>query len=414
MLNLKITNSNGSLPFYTPVFRIYKDTITESENLPSVIRNGNNPFAFYFSYYPNPTGNSYTNNHILGQTDNNDFDQYAIYFVLSFNQLINWTQLDIMNLGGVNYFSMNFEVVPNVFYYNSGPNNFVTCLRQAVTSSPTPLVPPYSFTYNYYDSSGNIKNPFQPGNTATSCFASGLVQGQQTNADNAPGISPPADITFERLPVSFANAESGLGVYRPSKNNSTPWDDCFVTNLCAPTYLYIQMQGFSSLKYGMITIKTPDVYIGTECVDFYKYDVLYYSVSCILDHTNPNVNNLLLPFWTVNGRMLSGIKTKDGYAYIVWAPHDEVVYRKANPQPGDIVTKDYEPPIVTTKDGNYAYLLQQSDYYYNFRFQEANPNWEGNPVNAQCYNSDTTNQPISNQLGTWCPQVQGSINNIFF
>ena len=73
------------------------------------------------------------------------------------------------------------------------------------------------------------------------------------------------------------------------------------------------------------------------------------------------------------------------YAYVVWAPHDVVVDRKANAHSTDIVTKDYEPPIVITKDGHPAFLMQQSDHYFSFRFQQANPSWAGNPIKAPCY-----------------------------
>ncbi len=420
MLSLNITNGDSRLRFYTPIFRIYKDTITESANLPTVVGDMTGPFNVYFTYNDNLTNdNSYAKQPYRGQTSSNDFDQYALYYVgvdTAFT-FMHWGQLDVTNLGGANYFSMNWLPTVTGDYSYTAPNDFFTCIRQHVTQTPTANAVPYSLAFDYVDDTGSVSNPFALGNRATACYDSNWTDDQsEGDTGSADAGAEAGALAHTRSRVSMAATQSQLGVYRPSKDVSGPFDDCFKSGNCAPTYLYVPMNGEAqkSLKYGIFRIKTPTVYIGDECVDTGEYDVQYYSLSCILDTEGDDhkADSKLLPYWTVNGRMLSNINTPQGYAYVVWAPHDEVVARKANPQPGDIVTKEYEPAIVTTKAGHHAYLLQQSDYYYNFRFQEANPNWEGNPVNAPC--TVEMGQPITDELGDWCPVVTASTDTPFF
>jgi hypothetical protein len=68
--------------------------------------------------------------------------------------------------------------------------------------------------------------------------------------------------------------------------------------------------------------------------------------------------------------------------------------------------KSYEPPVISW--GQYkGYLLCAPTFTWYFRYKDPNPDWEGSPINCPCYLDPNTNQPITDELGPWCPELYG-------
>jgi hypothetical protein len=132
------------------------------------------------------------------------------------------------------------------------------------------------------------------------------------------------------------------------------------------------------------------------------YDTLYYSVSSmqldsLLQKPHP-------PFWTVNARMMKNYQDELGYAYIFWVPQSDLMLLNESQKN---TKKSYEPPIITW--GTYTgYVLSNPTLTFYFRYKNPNPDWEGNPINCPCYLTPSANQPITDELGPWCPELYGS------
>ena len=387
-MKLIVQNKDSSLPKWSNViFRIYKDTMTTTEDQLSRITYGQFTFPLYYWYYKNSFEE--------GQK-NNAYDQYAIAYAL--RKPVTIRSVQATNLTNINYWSLNFtddNSVSTTNYYVSG-------------KSPSPLFPT-----TYKNNSVQVPDPFADGSPTTSCYTLQLQRRQcrQLRTES---------VYFIDLNYIVENVGNIVSVYRPDKESSDligKYGDDYVPGTCLTTYLIApvystQFSQFPDYNYGQIKITLGNIYTTNGCQTQQEFDAQYFSVSSTQD---PNITfDEYLPFWTVNARMLRSIANDAGEAYVFWAPFDVVKERKQNPRPTDTVTAAYEPPLIVGTNGEKGYLLQKSTYMYIFRYRDANPAWQGAPSNAPCYDYTSENKPITTELGPYVPLLEGSDTNIYF
>jgi len=90
------------------------------------------------------------------------------------------------------------------------------------------------------------------------------------------------------------------------------------------------------------------------------------------------------------------------YAYVFWAPKDQVESLLSDWTPP-------EPPIFSWGTSYKGYLLTNPSYAFFFRYKAENPNWVGYTGNLKCYDTITTNEPIPyDGMDGFCPELIGS------
>lgn len=171
---------------------------------------------------------------------------------------------------------------------------------------------------------------------------------------------------------------------------------------CLSTYLFSKIP-YNTLNYGIMRIKIPNIYDSSSPLTYMKeYDALYFSISSMQDASLLTIP--FLPFWTVNARMMKQYMDKDGYCYIFWAPQSDLSQINR--------TISYEPPVISWGDRK-GFCLSVPTFAFYFRYKAPNQDWEGNPINCPCYLTPSANQPITDELGPWCPELYGEMFNSY-
>lgn len=218
-----------------------------------------------------------------------------------------------------------------------------------------------------------------------------------------------------RLP-GFVSLDTGhVGVYRLDKQTSqTVSGDGAIPGECLDTYLTAILYktlgkpncddpGALSFNYGIMRIAVPKCFMPSDvCLPYANYDVQYFSVGA---HQCCNKDSKLLPFWTVNAKMLKKIQKKDEpYAYVFFAPQGQVRSRMTD-------ENQTVPPLIDWGDRK-GYLLETPSYAFIFRYKVPNPEWPGSPSHATCYDTVATSKPVGDELigpdgVNWCPSIYG-------
>jgi len=339
-----------------------------------------------------------------GQIFGQDNDQYAHYFFCFPIHKIQVNRVHGYPLNNVNYWSFIVGDRKNLKLYKTINGSSTDCK--------------YSFN------GSTVPNPFI--SKTTNCYAI-------TNPDNSPtryfrfaNFITISDIFSNRwndekkiLPGFFEKDTGKIGVFRVDKETclqSFISED--VKTTCFDNYLFSSVQyrendrlllNFSYqdfIPYGVMRIPTKmNGYVSTDrCNDVWRYDLAYFSVTFHV--SDKLLNPPLLPFWTINLRMLKQIADADGFAYIFWAPYDDVVSM--------MEPSSSEAPIIEWGDRK-GYLLQTPTGRIIYRYKAVSPKWRGYPGNAPCYDTYLHNRPIHNELVDrdtgidYCPSVYGHV-----
>lgn len=338
---------------------------------------------------------SYLTNVFDGQTQNKD--QYAMYYVIylqgTTTGVLNITSVDVSFVNKANYVSFLSGVRKGTMA-NTDIDYASNCMASDVV---------------FADGDIYIPNPYMPGNKSPQCYPPAVT------FHGYPTPNPlEADSWDVGLPNPINPTTGEVYVYRVDKLNSeTRFAGEEPNKGCLTTYLFSTFlttladcgtidEGF--LQYGVMRIKVPNTYDSTmPCGDMGSYDALYYSVSS--HQCKGTSSDGLLPFWTVNARMMKNTPSDDGYVYVFWAPVADAreIKRQQSTNPGD---NYWEPPIIEW-GGRRGYLLGLPTLAFFFRYKAPDTSWEGWPGNAPCYDTPDQNQPITDQLGDWCPELYG-------
>jgi hypothetical protein len=266
--------------------------------------------------------------------------------------------------------------------------------------------------FTYLTDQQSVPNPFVVGNIATNGYGSvtnTLGTSQNTNYLDPSYASAPI------LQFQYVNEDTGQrGVFRLDKMTTktiTPHIDGGGVEPCLSTYLACPGPGAEfeqqTLTCGIIRVKVPSTYSplllpDTDIIQK-NYNVQYFSLGFHVRFNPFPIVKSLPGFWTVNGSMLQQLQDTEGYSYVFYIRNDLWdSYKNDNP---DFNLNQKTPPVVTW--GQYTgYLCGQPTYAIIMRYKEANSDWIGNPVYAECYDTPQTNQPIpSTALGGFTPEV---------
>jgi hypothetical protein len=160
----------------------------------------------------------------------------------------------------------------------------------------------------------------------------------------------------------------------------------------------------------------PNVYKGPYCPLNETLDLNYFSLSTSYDPnlTPAELQQRILPFWTVNGRMMKDHMSTNGVAYVIWMPVHDIkqldIYQKDPLNPlAPILSFDVTPTASTDPMTVNAFILGKSDYCWIFRYRVPNIEWRGSPDHALCFETTQANRPIRPaELGGWLPSIQGT------
>jgi hypothetical protein len=217
----------------------------------------------------------------------------------------------------------------------------------------------------------------------------------------------------------FVHLDTGkIGVFRVDKETSLmSFISEEVKTSCFEDYLFSSVQ-YRQLEFpvsdislffktfGIMRITLMNGYMTSQCIQWNaSIDVNYFSVTFHV--SNQFYDPLLLPFWTVNLRQLYDIVDTDGYAYIFFAPYQDVVSHMDTPD-------QHTPPIIQWGHRR-GYLVQTPTGRIIYRYKDPNPFWAGYPGHAPCYETFLQNRAITTQLidqttaKDYCPSVYGDI-----
>lgn len=352
----------------------------------------------FMNYYDGLKPDDYS-----GQIFGNDNDQYSHYFFSFPIRKVQITRVFGYPLNNVNYWSLIIGDRKNLILYKTMNGASDTC----------------RYSYNNVE----VDNPFVKGSKTSNCYPISDENNFPARYFQFGNFTTIFDIFKNRwndekkiLPGFFDKQTGRIGVFRVDKETSmNSFISEEVKTTCFDNYLFSSVQYRSNLKpirnfsyqdfisYGIIRVPIIDGYVSDmECGTWSDdYDVAYFSVTFHV--SDKLVDPPLLPFWTVNLRMLKEIADVDGYAYIFWAPYDDVVAQM----------KSYdqrEPPIIQW-GGRKGYLLQTPTGRIIYRYKQVNKKWKGYPGNAPCYDTYEENRPIQNELSdgdiNYCPTLYG-------
>lgn len=384
-VHLSIKNSDTGALFSAPVFRVYKDTIVPIDKLPRCFMKTNKGLRELFIAF------SYSKTGLKGQIGLG-FDQYAIVMANpnpQYEKDLVTESLEVFFYTDVNYWSFNWN-------RNDGMRVFITC-----KSGPDNETPLKEWVYSHKKQP--IPDPYTLGNSSLGCYLSGTGGDDATKRTkqqivyfdpSKPPIIP--DHRLHYLPIFRIDQQTGGNLSKYGFLDGWRARECFNTYLFGPIFVP-SYRAFRDYKYGIIRIPVPGVYDTAACPIRDEYDVSYFSLSTSYDPnlSSEDLKKRLLPFWTVNGRMLKQIQNDRGVAYVIWAQKEDIepLIDPANPDVPPVVEATltvHDHPIKIR-----AFVLGWSDYCWIFRYRTPNPAWEGSPDNAPCYEEVAENRPIN-------------------
>lgn len=403
-IRLSIINSDPTELFSAPVFRVYADEIVPREKLPRCFLTTNKGIRELFTAF------SYSKTGLKGQIGLG-FDQYAMVFANpnpQYEQDLVTHSVELYLYTDVNYWSFNWNNKQGVRIFITCKNNNETCFKD------------WSYTYNNHV----IPDPFAKGNDSIGCYLGWKPQPQPQTIflDDTPSHIVSGDESLQDIPVFRIDQQTGGNLSKYGFLDGWRAHECFNTylfgNIFVPGIL-----DFREYKYGIIRFPVPNTYTGPYCPLEEDLDLNYFSVSTSYDpNLSPDeLKSRMLPFWTVNGRMMKNLQTemtdsKTGahLSYVIWMPVEDINELRASLPATYPVTL---PPVVafdqTDADGNIikvkAYVLGYSDYCWIFRYRTPNPAWNGNPDHAECFEKSMDNRRIPiDGLSGWVPTIRAS------
>lgn len=385
ILSLEINNIVQQLSFQNLILRIYSSELIYdkivSPTMEFLYFDGTSE-EFIDMAFIYEKGDS--DNWITGQKDRG-FDMYSVSLATPYNKVFDTLEkITVKNLANISYWSVNYQIGTEWYWIN-----------------------PLKLINEHFKAQYNVPDdPFVVGNKSTGCYV---------NIENNIKHRPAQNWNLKTSEKVAINQSDNIQLYRPDKSSSsTPGlvPDCHDKNTCLNTYLVGPVKSekypsFPDYEYGTIRIKVPKMYNGIQCSPTSSFDLLYFSLST--DFETDSVPENILPYWTVNAYQLEQIKNSDGFAYVFFANYESVYDYYSNNQKEGTTT-----PAIINRCGKSGFLLGNSKYLYLFRYRASNPNWEGSPDNAPCYETLSENQPVSTgELGQWCPIFAGENSNSF-
>lgn len=166
---------------------------------------------------------------------------------------------------------------------------------------------------------------------------------------------------------------------------------------CSQGYLYANKNN-TTQEVCILRMKVPETFIHNDSPDttFSDYQCREFTVGSHISGYSG------LGFWTVSSRMLNDYIDADGYAYVFFVP-DEFAKQLVDEQG----TAAKTPPVMTW--GNYTgYVLGNPSYAVILRYRIPNNTWQGNPINATCYPTPESLEPVTaEELGDFLPELYG-------
>jgi hypothetical protein len=391
-LDLRIVNLTG---FYIDpsvnyiLIKVYCDQLYESMTQTKFISFFKNtetrPLQVVYNYYLDSIHG--------GQCfDMNDTDQYATYHLIGVYQPV-FDYISGSYLNDVNYISCLIGTRTG-----SGINFATTCTDNS------------HFEYYLNTQQKLDENPFLSGSKSSSYYPRNnssvfFTERQELLYELETDFIYESSSSLFSGSTGFNQTTGQIYVYRldqQSTQGSFAGEEA--TDGCLSTYLFCKTGVFyKSFPYGIMRVKIPYTYDSSLPLiqPMKQYDTLYYSVSAM--QYSELIQPPFAPFWTVNARMMKTYQDTSGYAYIFWAPQSDVMLINESQK---TTKKIYEPPVISW--GQYkGYLLCAPTFTWYFRYKDPNPDWEGSPINCPCYLDPNTNQPITDELGPWCPELYG-------
>lgn len=396
-IRLSIVNSDPAELFSAPVFRVYADQIVPLDKQPKCYMTTNKGVRELFTAF------SYAKTGLKGQIGLG-FDQYALVFANPNPQyeqdLVTYT-VELYLYTDINYWSFNWNNKQGVRVFITSKNNNDTCFKD--------------WSYNYKNSV--IPDPFTNDNNSIGCYLGWKPQPiPKTIFTNDNPIDN--DLSLIDLPIFRIDQQTGGNLSKYGFLDGWRAKKCFDTYLFGPIFVppFADHRGN---KYGIIRIPVPNTYTGPYCPLKEDLDLNYFSISTSYDPnlTPAELKTRMLPFWTVNGRMMKELMTENKISYVVWMPTEDI-NELIKPDP----SKPPHPPStippvvefeVSDESNNpvkiQAYVLGYSDYCWIFRYRTPNPEWPGNPNNADCPEKSLDNKRIPvGGLNGWLPTILAS------
>jgi len=376
--------------------KVYADVLRPSfSNLNVIAVSADNTVLPLELYYDGNKPRDYS-----GQIFGNDNDQYAHYYFAIFTKPRQFSYIEVSPLNQVNYVSVII-----------GDYKTLTLFRTIQGDSGKSV-----YTFN----DQKVPNPFVHGNDTTNCFPLCKPNNRKARyfllANLPHWIIDSIRVPQKILPDTYRPSDGRIGVYRvdaetsqqsfiPENERTSCFDDYLFTSVQYRQTHITKFDENDYIGYGILRVPVFHGYVTTKPCGVWDagFDTAYYSISFHV--TNKIKNPPMLPFWTINLRMLEQIADKDGYAYIFWAPYQDVVSRMSSPTQNT-------PPIVQWGNRRGA-LFQTPTGRIIFRYKQVNKDWKGYPGNAICYCDDQSNRAITDQLTdkstgiNYCPSVYG-------
>lgn len=406
-VRLSIINSDPTELFSAPVFRVYSDQIVPLDKQPRCFLTTNKGVRELFTAF------SYAKTGLKGQIGLG-FDQYALVFANpnpQYEQDLVTHTVELYLYTDINYWSFNWNNKQGVRIFITDKSNNDTCFKD------------WSYTYN----NNVIPDPFTKGNNTIGCYLGWIPEPQpQTiffdDRQNDYRIIL-GDDKFQNIDIFRIDQQTGGNLSKYGFLDGWRAEHCFNTYLFGAIFVP-PFFDYREYKYGIIRIPVPNTYTGAYCPLSDDLDLNYFSVSTSYDPnlTPEKLKARMLPFWTVNGRMMKKLQTesKDSQtgahlSYVIWMPVEDI-NELIKSLPSDYPTT--LPPIVEfdqiADDGVTvipvrAYVLGYSDYCWIFRYRTPSTVWDGNPDKADCVEKSVENHPIiPEQMKGWLPTILGS------
>ena len=161
----------------------------------------------------------------------------------------------------------------------------------------------------------------------------------------------------------------------------------------------------NDFKYLVMRVKLMSVVVPSDTTPpdatFGAYDARYFSVGAHVC-TAHSQGDALLPWWTVNARMLEASADSDGFAHVFFLPPDDARALQAA-QARDT----WDAPALAWGE-RAGRVLGVPDFGVLLRYRVPSPGWEGSPANAPCFATPEMNQPLAEgALGDFTPELFG-------
>lgn len=340
-----------------------------------------------------------------GQIFGQDNDQYAHYYFAFPMTRVQISKVWGYPLNNVNYWSFLVGDRESLVLYKTISGDSELC--------------------EYSVNGEKVDNPFVSGGRTTNCYSFSPTDNSPVNYFPLANFTSIFNIIEARLkdekrilPDFYHSQDGKIGVFRVDKETSMA---SFITEKvktsCFDDYLFSSVQFRENLKildnfsyddfisYGILRVRVMDGFITTEDCGSWKkdFDVGYFSVT--FHTTDKLLDPPLLPFWTANLRMLKEMADEQGYAYLFWAPYEEVFRRMKD-------VHQRTPPVVQWGHRK-GYLFQTPTGRIIYRYKQVNPDWAGYPGNALCYPTYLDNKAITDELTDkttgidYCPSLYG-------